>query len=138
MKPSVKGTAVSRLAKHGAALVFGVLTACGASQLDLRTPPAPPKGTAEKHGAGYVSNEAPTGVAIATDRRGKSVKPKVTADFTGNPKSNTWWSSLIWQFDETNPYSMNLYAHPLVMRAGGQGLGVGYPDKPAIRPREYM
>ncbi len=24
------------------------------------------------------------------------------------------------------------------MRAGAQGLGLGYPDKPAIRPREYM
>jgi endoglucanase Acf2 len=119
-------------------LLLGALTACGASQLDLRTPSAPPKGSAEKVGAGYVSKEAPPGVAIATDRRGKSVKPKVTADFTGNPKSNTWWSSLIWQFDETNPYSMNLYAHPLVMRASGQGLGLGYPDKPAIRPREYM
>jgi endoglucanase Acf2 len=119
-------------------LFLGVLTACGASRLDLRTPPPPPKGTAEKIGAGYVANEPPKGVAIATDRRGKSVKPKVTDDFKNLPKSNTWWSSLIWQFDETNPYSLNLYAHPLVMRAGKQGLGLGYPSKPVVKPREYM
>ena len=120
------------------AVLVAAVAACGASRLDLRTPAVPPKGTAAQHGAGYVSNRAPKGIAIATDRRGKSVKPKVTADFKGNPKSNSWWSSLIWQFDETNPYSMNLYAHPLVMRAGGLGLGLGYPDKPAIHPREYM
>jgi endoglucanase Acf2 len=119
-------------------LIVASLTACGASQLDLRTPPAPPKGSAEKHGAGYVSNQPPKGVAIATDRRNKSVKPKVTADFKDTPKSNTWWSSLIWQFDETNPYSLNLYAHPLVMRAGAAGIGLGYPDKPVLKPREYM
>jgi len=119
-------------------LLLGALTACGASQLDLRTPPTPPQGSAEAHGAGYVSKQAPRGVAIATDRRNEPVKPKVTTDFSGPPKSNSWWSSLIWQFDETNPYSMNLHAHPLVMRAGAQGLGLGYPDKPVIRPREYM
>lgn len=125
-------------ARLALSLLIGSLVACGASQLDLRTPPPPPKGQAEKHGAGYVSNVAPKGVAIATDRRNKSVKPKVTDDFKDLPKSNTWWSSLIWQFDETNPYSLNLYAHPLVMRAGKQGLGVGYPSKPVLKPREYM
>jgi endoglucanase Acf2 len=119
-------------------LLLGTLVACGSSRLDLRVPKAPPKGTAEQHGAGFVSREAPKGVAIATDRRNKSVKPKVTDDFDAIPKSNNWWSSLIWQFDETNPYSMSLYAHPLVMRAGAQGLGIGYPDKPTIKPREYM
>ncbi len=120
------------------ALLVGALAACGASQLVLQTPAPPAKGTAAQHGAGYVSNKPPKGVAIATDRRGKSTKPKVTADFSGNPKSNSWWSSLIWQFDETNPYSLSLYAHPLVMRAGAAGLGLGYPDKPTLRPREYM
>lgn len=119
-------------------LLVGTMTACGASQLDLRAPAPPPTGKAEKHGAGYLSKEPPKGVAIATDRRNKSVKPKVTDDFNAKPRSNTWWSSLIWQFDETNPYSLNLYAHPLVMRAGKQGLGVGYPNKPVLKPREYM
>jgi endoglucanase Acf2 len=120
------------------ALLVGALAACGAAQVALQTPKPPPKGTAAQHGAGYVSNQPPKGVAIATDRRGKSTQPKVTADFSGNPKSNSWWSSLIWQFDETNPYSLSLYAHPLVMRAGAEGLGLGYPDKPTLRPREYM
>ena len=121
-----------------AAVLLAVLTACGASQLDLRSPPAPPAGSAEQIGPGYLSNQAPKSVAIATNRQNKPVKPKVTSDFKGIPKSNTWWSSLIWQFDETNPYSMNLYAHPLVMRAKAEGLGIGYPDKPQIKPREYM
>lgn len=119
-------------------LIVASLAACGTSQLDLRTPPPPPKGSAEQVGAGYVSNQAPADTKIATDRRGKSVAPKVTADFKGIPKSNTWWSSLIWQFDETNPYSMAMYPHPLSMRAGAEGLSFGYTDKPAIKPREYM
>jgi endoglucanase Acf2 len=119
-------------------LLVGILTACGASRLELRTPLPPAPGTAEEHGAGYVAKRPPQGVPIATDRRSTPVAPKVTADFQGTPKSNTWWSSLIWQFDETNPFSLNLYAHPLVMRAGASGLGFGYPDKPALKPREYM
>jgi endoglucanase Acf2 len=121
-----------------AAVLLAVLTACGASQIDPREPTPAPKGKFEKHGPGYISHERPVGTPIATDRRNKSVKPKVTSDFKQAPKSNTWWSSLIWQFDETNPYSLNLYAHPLVMRAKGEGLGVGYPDKPVVKPREYM
>jgi endoglucanase Acf2 len=125
-------------ARLALSLLIGAVAACGAARLDLRSPPPPPQGKAEKHGAGYVSNVPPKGVEIATDRRNESVEPKVTDDFEDLPKSNTWWSSLIWQFDETNPYSMNLYAHPLVMRAGKQGLGMGYPNKPAIKPREYM
>lgn len=124
-------------ARLALSLFVGSLAACGASQLDLRAP-SPPPPNAEKHGAGYVSKVPPQGVRVATDRRNRAVEPKVTSDFKGLSRSNTWWSSLIWQFDETNPYSMNLYAHPLVMRAGKQGLGLGYPSKPAIKPREYM
>lgn len=113
-------------------------TACGASHIEVKTPPPPPEGSAERFGAGYVSKQPPTDVVIARDRRNKPVSPKVTSDFKGIPTSNTWWSSLIWQFDETNPYSLNLYAHPLVMRAKEAGLGVGYPNKPVVKPREYM
>lgn len=123
--------------KARAALLLAVLTACGAS-LDVRPPAAAPKGKSEKHGAGYISHEPPPGVPIATNGKNKPVKPKVTDDFKQHPKSNTWWSSLIWQFEPNNPYSLNLYAHPLVMRAEAQGLGVGYPDKPVVKPREYM
>ncbi len=119
-------------------LTAWLLAACGASELELRTPVTPARGTAEQFGAGFASKRAPAELAIATNRQNKSVTPKVTPDFSGVPRSNSWWSSLIWQFDETNPYSLNLYAHPLVMRATQAGLGLGYPSTPELKPREYM
>ncbi len=71
-----------------------------------------------------------------SNRGGVAVAPKVTADFQGPPSSNDWWSSLIWQFDD-DPYSRPMFPHPLAMKAGAQGLGIGYPSEPVVKPREY-
>lgn len=89
-------------------------------------------------GPGAYVLEQPRGIAIATDRVGNPVKPKVTLDFDGVPTSNKWWSSLIWPYEPADPYSHELYAHPLALLATAEGLGLSYPDVPAIRPREYM
>ena len=46
--------------------------------------------------------------------------------------TNDWWSSLAFQRYAGNPYSENMYAHPLTFQAPARGLGVGYPTSPAI------
>ncbi len=89
---------------------------------------------------------AATPVAVSTgrlegehgpsNRAGKPVAPKVTDDFRGPPSSNDWWSSLIWPFDD-DPYSRPMFPHPLAMKAGAEGLGIGYPSEAVVHPREY-
>src|SRR5581483_10335398 len=44
----------------------------------------------------------------------------------------------IWQYDTNNPFSSNMFAHPLAFRAAADGLGISYPTRPAIAKREYM
>jgi endoglucanase Acf2 len=119
-------------------LLLAVLSGCGAGQIDPAPLPQHPPGKAKKAGAGFLTATVPDDEHIAVDAKGKRAHPKVTADFAGVVKSNTWWSSLIWQYNEKNPYSENLYAHPLAMRAYKDGLGLSYPDKPKVELREYM
>jgi len=55
------------------------------------------------------------------------------------PTGNDWWSSLIWPYvtGPEAPYSLPLYAHPLVLEAERDGLGVSYPSTPEVGPRHY-
>lgn len=100
--------------------------------------PSKPQGAIEAVGPGFIGLEVPKGLRITTDMVGLPVVPKVTSDFTGIAVSNKWWSSLIWAFDGKNPYSKELHAEPLVLRAEAGGLGVSAPQDPELRPREYM
>ena len=90
-----------------------------------------------KVGAGAYSRTLISGEKPPSDRRGQPIVPKVTARFKDAATSNDWWSSLIWQHDETNPYSGNLFPHPLAVKARAEGLGMGYPTRPEIQPRAY-
>jgi hypothetical protein len=121
-----------------AALTLGVVVACGPSPIVPRPLPSPPAVRAEKVGAGFLVTEPAPDVKVGANRSGELVGPKVTKDFQGTPTSNSWWSSLIWQYDATNPYSLNLFAHPLVFRAASDGLGLSYPTRPSVAKREYM
>lgn len=115
-----------------------LLLACGPSIPDpAPLPEAPPRG-AEKAGEGYYLTELPEGGGLPADAKGKPVRPKVTDDFAKVPTSNTWWSSLIWHFEPENPYSENLYAHPLAARASAEGLELSYPTKPEVQGHYYM
>ena len=114
------------------------LAGCGASSLDPAGLPKHPPGKVIKAGAGFLTKTVPSDEKIAVDASGKPAHPKVTKDFIGVPRSNTWWSSLIWQFDEKNPYSSALYAHPFTAHAYKDGLGLAYVDQPTIGKREYM
>lgn len=70
-------------------------------------------------GEGSVSITAPAGAS------GPPVAPNVSADFTGVPTSNQWWSSL--EFRTSQSQGAALYPHPLAVEAQSAGLGIGYP-----------
>jgi endoglucanase Acf2 len=119
-------------------LLVAALCGCGAGQIEPTGLPAHPAGKVKKAGAGFLITKIPDDEHVAVDEKLKRMHPKVTSEFTGLVKTNTWWSSLIWQYDQKDPYSQNLYAHPLAMRAFKDGLGLSYPDVPKVGPREYM
>jgi endoglucanase Acf2 len=114
------------------------LAACGPSQLTARPIPAAPDSPAHKVGKGFVVTVPPAGIVVGANDKHEPVKPKVTEDFEGPPTSNDWWSSLIWQFEAKEPYSYEMFPHPLALRARGDGLAVGYSDKAVIKGRQYM
>ncbi len=99
-----------------------------------------PKLPHEQVGAGYFLTAPDKRIERPSNHAGELAKPKVTADFDQPVITNTWWASLIWQYDEnqTNPYSNNMYPHPLTLRAQAQGLEIGYPTTPDIEKRHYM
>ena len=80
---------------------FAVLAGCGASSIDPASLPKHPPGKAMKAGAGFLTKAVPSDEKIAVDASGKPAHPKVTKDFINVPRSNGWWSSLIWQNDST-------------------------------------
>jgi endoglucanase Acf2 len=128
------------------ARVVGIAAACqlACSTAPPAEPPRPPAGAAapgqEAAGFGRFLTALPAGETGPANRRGQPVRPKVTAEFAGPPATNKWWSSLIWQFDadgRENPFSENLYPHPLGLRARAEGLAVGYPAEAEVQPRRY-
>ena len=105
-----------------------------------RPPPGPAAAGQEAAGFGRFLSALPPGEIGPANRRGQAVRPKVTAEFAGPPATNEWWSSLIWQFDadgQENPFSENMYPHPLGLRARADGLAVGYPAEAEVQPRRY-
>ncbi len=90
-------------------------------------------------GAGSYRNDRPAGTVGPSNSDGAAVTPKVTAAMAGRPvPTNDWWSSLVWQRYAGNPYSENMYGHPLSYHAYAEGLGVGYPTTPVITPDQRM
>ncbi len=87
-------------------------------------------------GQGSYTTTLPGGAAGPSDFNGNPAWPKVTNDFDKTILTNQWWSSLIWQYFPDNPYSDNLYAHPIAARAASDGLGIGYPTYVALN-NEY-
>jgi endoglucanase Acf2 len=120
-------------------LAVVVTLACGCSHtVNPRAVSPAPLGRNVSVGPGYYLLDPPPGARIATDAQGNAVAPKMGAAFTGVPVSSKWWSSLMWPFNPDNHYSLDLYAHPLALRAQSEGLGVSYPTTAAVQPREYM
>ncbi|CAL9557164.1 hypothetical protein SUDANB106_04575 [Streptomyces sp. enrichment culture] len=79
-------------------------------------------------GKGSYSDVRPAGRQGPSDSGGQAVKPKVTPAMADRPvPTNDWWSSLVFQRFSANPWSENMYGHPLTYKAVSGGLEVGYP-----------
>ncbi|MEU2163709.1 glycosyl hydrolase [Streptomyces sp. NPDC019208] len=79
-------------------------------------------------GKGSYSDVRPAGRQGPTNSGGQAVKPKVTPAMADLPvPTNDWWSSLAFQRFSSNPWSENMYGHPLTYKAVSGGLEVGYP-----------
>ncbi|MFD7609900.1 glycosyl hydrolase [Streptomyces sp. NPDC059828] len=79
-------------------------------------------------GKGSYSDVRPAGRQGPSNNGGQEVKPKVTLSAAGTPvPTNDWWSSLAFQRFSGNPWSENMYGHPLTYKAVSGGLEVGYP-----------
>ncbi|MZF85344.1 glycosyl hydrolase [Streptomyces sp. SID5643] len=79
-------------------------------------------------GKGSYSDVRPAGRQGPSNNGGQAVKPKVTPAMADKPvPTNDWWSSLIFQRFASNPWSENMYGHPLTYKAVSGGLEVGYP-----------
>src|SRR5262249_31313407 len=84
-------------------------------------------------GLGSYTTTLPAGARTPSDSAGQPVTPARTADGTGAAPDHSRWSSLVWRrYGAANPYSENLYAHPLALRAKAGGLGVSYPTTPGF------
>src|SRR5436190_17364028 len=68
-------------------------------------------------GAGSYNTTLPAGRLTPSNSDGIAVSPKRTASLTGPMPTNDWWSSLGFQRFAANPYSENMFAHPLTMHA---------------------
>jgi endoglucanase Acf2 len=118
------------------------LGSCASSLSSLKPASGPPPRDLQPlpAGAGWYLAAVPQGEKLPSNFFGKPVSPKVVAGFSGVPVTSKWWSSLIWEFDRAghvNPYSENMYPHPLTVRAGATGLELGYAATPVIEKSAY-
>lgn len=99
---------------------------------------AAPLGAAVSVGAGSYNTTLPPGGKAPSSYEGTPVLPKRTANVSGPMPTNDWWSSLGFQRFNGNPYSENMYPHPLALRAKAAGLGIGYANSPVLSGPEYL
>ncbi|WP_149183656.1 glycosyl hydrolase [Streptomyces sp. TRM49041] len=84
-------------------------------------------------GKGSYSDVRPPGRQGPSNSGGQAVRPKVTPAMADKPvPTNDWWSSLVFQRFAGNPWSENMYGHPLTYKAVSGGLEVGYPTSHQI------
>lgn len=122
------------VARAGAVGVLALLAAGSACTHAAQIPFNPSAVHAE--GEARYSTELLPGEQGPSDRDGKPATPKVTSDFKGPPRTNDWWSSLLWAYDG-NPYSRAMFPHPLAVQANAEGLGVSYPSEAKIVGSAY-
>jgi endoglucanase Acf2 len=85
-------------------------------------------------GAGGYTTTLPANQIGVSNKNGVPVVPKVTPNFSQVPMTHKPWSSLIWQFNPDNPWSENIFLHPVSLRAVATGLEVHSPTNVSISP----
>jgi endoglucanase Acf2 len=98
---------------------------------------AAPLATVVTVGAGSYNTTLPAGRLPPSNSAGTAISPKRTASLTGPMPTNDWWSSLGFQRFAANPYSENMFAHPLAMHAKAGGLGIGYTTTPGVGASDF-
>ena len=86
-------------------------------------------------GRGSYCTVLPPGRGGPSEGKGRPATPCVVGGLTGPVPTNNWWSSLVWKRRPDQPFSENLYAHPMAFRAKAEGLGASYPTHIAIDPK---
>ena len=88
-------------------------------------------------GSGSYSTTLPSGAVGPSTSSGSPVFPKVSPTFNQPVQTNDWWSSLIFPFYGVQ-HSNTLYVLPLVVKAGSDGLGMGYTLQPVFAAADYL
>ncbi len=83
-------------------------------------------------GQGSYTTELPSGCEIPSDYAGDPVGPLITENITGAVPTNDWHSSLVWEYYPGYAHSLNMYSHPLALKAFSSGVGLSYPAEPAL------
>lgn len=86
-------------------------------------------------GAGGYTTSLPAGESGPSNSSGGSAIPLVSPGFSWHVQTNDFWSSVIWDYFG-EPYSQNMYPHPLALKAVSDGLGISYPTYTALN-NEY-
>jgi endoglucanase Acf2 len=88
-------------------------------------------------GLGSYSTTLPSGAVGPQNSDGQNILPKIPEGFDQPIQTNDFWSSLIFPFFG-DPHSATLYAHPLLVNAGGDGLEIGYRTEPVFAAQDYL
>lgn len=88
-------------------------------------------------GLGSYSTTLPSGAVGPQTSSGTPAIPKVSATFQKPVQTCDYWSSLIFPY-YGDPYSNNMYAHPLNFRAKSNGLQLGYSTTPVFAAQDYL
>ncbi|MDP3149180.1 MAG: glycosyl hydrolase [Ignavibacteria bacterium] len=88
-------------------------------------------------GKGSYSTTLPSGTKGPRTSSGANAVPKISATFNKPIQTNDFWSSLIYPY-YGDPFSNNLYAHPMYFKAKNNGLQVGYTSSPTYAAADYL
>lgn len=88
-------------------------------------------------GKGSYSTVLPSGAIGPQNFSKANVNPKVSATFSKPVQTNDFWSSLIFPF-YNDPFSNNLFAHPVNFKAKKNGLEMGYTTAVTYAASDYL
>ena len=88
-------------------------------------------------GTGSYSTTLPAGGIGPQNSSKVNIVPKISPTFSKPIQTNDYWSSLIFPF-YSDPFSNNMFAHPLDFKAIKSGLQIGYTTTPVFAASDYL